>query len=382
MSSLLDVYKKLDVEVEKADGKYIWDTEGKRYTDFLSGISVTNLGHLNGKVKDRVSGAMESYMHVSNLYREPMQEELAEKLSERTFGGKVFFSNSGTEANETAVKVARKYFEGEKYEVITLKDSFHGRSLAMLSATGQGKFREGFGPGIEGFQHCDFNFLASVEEKISRKTCAVMVEVIQGEGGVNVGDEDFITGLRNICDEKGILLIVDEIQTGIGRTGTFWGYEHYGICPDIITSAKALGGGLPLGATVLNREVAECMKHGDHGSTFGGNPLSCAASLAVLSQIDEAMLERVKETGEYLKKSLLSISRYYDKVKEVRGRGLMVAIELENGGNSLLSFLIEKGFIVGCSKGRVIRFLPPFIIEKKDIDEITEVIGGYFKERE
>ena len=381
MSCLLEVYKKFNIEVSRADGRYLWDSSGKKYTDFLSGISVTNFGHRPPEVVKSVSGAVSEYMHVSNLFNERKQELLAERLVKKSFPGKVFFANSGAEANETAVKAARKYFDGDKYEIISFQNSFHGRTLAMLAATGQARLRSGFGPVPEGFLHGEYNFLASAEDKIGRKTCAIMVEVIQGEGGVLVGEDNFIKGLRKICDENGLLLIIDEIQTGMGRTGSFFGYDYYGIKPDIVTMGKALGGGLPLGACIIGEKAAPAMKPGDHGSTFGGNPVCCAASLSAVGSLTEGLLSGVREKGEYLLRSMRELARGYEVIKDVRGRGLMAGVELKIGGAGLIEYLLERGIIAGCTREKVIRFLPPFVIEKEDIDRVVQILSDYFKEK-
>jgi len=381
MSKLLKVYNKLDIEVSRAEGKYLWDKQGKKYLDMFSGLAVANLGHRPDAVLNAVKETAEKYLHLSNLFIEEGQEKLAEKIVDTAFSGSVFFSNSGAEANETAIKAARKYFNGERYEIITFMNSFHGRTLATLSATGQKRFREGFGPMPGGFVHSDYNYLASVEDKINHNTCAVMAEVIQGEGGVNVGTDDFIRGLRDICSRNNILLIIDEIQTGVGRTGTMWGYQHYGITPDIVSMGKALGGGLPLGATLISDKVAESLKPGDHGSTFGGNPVACAASLATFNSIDSKLLEEIKEKGDYFIQKLEEVKHISGAVKDIRGRGLMIGMELDTEGKPLVNYLLDKGIIVNCTQEKVIRFLPSFVIEKTDIDELAGNINKYFRER-
>lgn len=383
MSSLLGVYNQLDINVDKADGKYIWDVSGEKYTDFLSGISVTSLGHRPDEVINAIDGITEKYLHISNLFPEKLQREFSDLLVDKVFpsgSGKIFFSNSGAEANECAIKVARKYFNGDKFVVITFKNSFHGRTLATMAATGQKKIKEGFGPMPRNFKHVDFNFLASVEDKIDSDTCGVMIEPIQGEGGVVPAKEEFVSGLKEICDEKRILLIADEIQTGMGRTGRFLGFQNYGITPDIVTLGKALGGGLPLSATAVTEEVAECMEYGDHGSTFGGNPVACAAGMATVEKLDEKMMAEVREKGNYFKDKLTQLShKYTELVKEVRGMGLMLGMELKIKGEELDHYLLDKGYIANCTQEKVIRFLPPFTIETEDIDGITDCIEEYFK---
>ncbi len=381
MSSVLEVYRKFDIEVNRAEGRYLWDTSGRRYTDMFSGLAVTNFGHRPPAVVEAVNRSMETYAHLSNLFPERNQEELADEIARRVMpGGKVFFCNSGAEANETAVKAARKYFDGEKYEVISFLNSFHGRTLAMLGATGQAGYRDGFGPLPEGFLHAEYNFLAAVEDKVGPKTCAVIAEVIQGEGGVIPAERDFIRGLRKFCDENHILLIIDEIQTGMGRTGSFCGYEHYGITPDIVTMGKALGGGLPLAACIMNPKTASALKPGDHGSTFGGNPVCCAAALASVRMITPELLQEVENKGRYLMESLKGLSEEFERIRDIRGRGLMVGMDLDMAGSELVKYLLEKGYIANCTRESVIRFLPPFIIEKEDIDGMISAAAEYFRE--
>ncbi len=381
MSGLLEVYKKFDLDVARAEGKYIYSKDGKKYLDLFSGISVNVLGHRPCSVIKSVKETMEKYLHLSNLFKEEKQEKLAEILVERTFPGKVFFVNSGAEAVECAIKSARKYFNGDKYEVISFKNSFHGRTLAALAATGQEKFSKGLGPMPEGFIHADYNFLASAEEKINYKTCAILVEVIQGEGGVNIADKDFIQGLRKICSEKGIFLIIDEIQTGMGRTGSFMGYEHYGIKPDIAVMGKALGGGLPLSAVILNEEVSSSLKPGDHGSTFGGNPVSCAAGLAAVNAIDEEMLKSIKKSGKALVKVFKDLQKETSSIREVRGRGLMIGVELDFEAGELVKFLFDKGIITNCTAEKVLRLLPPYTVMQQDIEKVALETGKYLKEK-
>jgi predicted acetylornithine/succinylornithine family transaminase len=382
MSDILPVYKKLKIDIDKAKGSYIWDKNGKKYTDFLSGISVTNLGHSNPLIIKAVDETLARYSHLSNLFTEENQEKLASELINKSMPGKVFFSNSGAEANECAIKAVRKYFNGEKSEIVSFTNSFHGRTLATLAATGQNKIKEGFGPIPEGFQHAEFNFLAAVEDKISYKTGAIMLEVIQGEGGVNIAGNDFLAGIKQLCNENDLLLIIDEIQTGIGRTGKFLGYQHYGIVPDIISLGKAVGGGFPLGATILSDKVAEALKPGDHGSTFGGNPISCAAGLATVNILDDSFLLDVSAKGDLLMAGLKDLVVKYNCIKEVRGVGLMVGMELNIKGAEIIDYLFDKGFIVNCTKEKVIRFLPPLTIEKHDIDDVIGVLDKYFEERE
>ncbi len=381
MSRLLNVYRKYGPDIIEASGKYLYGRDGRKYLDFFSGISVNVLGNRSGKVLDSINEAASRYIHLSNLFREEYQEKLASFLVEKNYPGSLFFANSGAEAVECAIKSARKYFGGDRYEVISFKNSFHGRTLGAIAATGQEKFREGLGPMPPGFSYADFNFLASAEERISFKTCALLVEVIQGEGGVNVGEMEFIRGLRKICDEKGIFLIIDEVQTGLGRTGTFMAYEHYGIKPDIAVMGKALGGGLPLSAVILNRELSRDARPGDQGSTFGGNPVACAAGLAVCRAVDEPMLSDIRDKGDFFISSLKELKEEYPVIRDVRGRGLMIGVELASGAAEGVKYLLDKGVVANCTAENVLRFLPPYIIEKSDISEVVEKFKNYLKEK-
>ncbi|MBN2407848.1 MAG: acetylornithine/succinylornithine family transaminase [Elusimicrobia bacterium] len=381
MTFRLPVYKQFKIDVDKAEGAYIYDTGGRKYVDFISGVSVLNMGHRPPEVMKAVESVMAKYLHVSNLYPEQNQKEYARLLVERTIPGKVFFSNSGAEANECAIKVARKYFDGDKYEIISFVNSFHGRTLATLGATGQAKFKEKLGPMPPEFIHAEFNFLASAEEKINNKTCAILVESIQAEGGVNVSNPEFMAGLRKLCDDNNILLILDEVQTGMGRTGKFLGIQHYGVEPDIVTMGKALGGGLPLGGTVIKDRYAQCMNPGSHGSTFGGNPVACAAGMATTQLITDEVLKAVSEKGGLLMGLLDNLKKNYQDIKEVRGKGLMVGMELDYEGAPLVDHLFGRGYLVNCTQDKVIRFLPPFIIEEHEINELAGAIEEFFQKR-
>lgn len=367
---LVNVYKKAPVTLKRAAGKYIYDDKGRRYLDFFSGLSVCNFGHAHPKIVAAVKKQSGRYLHVSNLYHTDVQANLAEKLSRLAFQGAVFFSNSGAEANECAIKLARKWGSPSgKYEVITFRNSFHGRTLATIAATGQIKFQKGFEPMPRGFRYARFNDLSSVKKVVSRRTAAIMVEPVQGEGGVNVAAKQFLKGLAQICRRKKILLILDEIQTGIGRCGAVFAFQAYDVRPDILTLAKALGGGLPLGATLVSRKLSEVLVPGDHGSTFGGNPVSCAASLAALSLLDARLLKNVRAVGKYFAGRLIQLrEKYPDIIKEVRGAGLMVGAELFVTGKGIVDECLNRGLLINCTQDKVLRFLPPLIVGRKDID--------------
>ncbi len=365
-------YSRLPVSFVRGEGVYLYDDKDKRYLDFLSGIAVCSLGHSHPKLVEAICGQAKELLHVSNLFENPWQEELAEKLVEEFWtAGKVFFCNSGTEANEAAIKLARKFFRDrgeDRYRIITFRKGFHGRTYGSLSATAQEQFHRGFEPILEGFDYAELNDIDSVRERLREDTAGIMLEVIQGEGGVNECDPEFLRGVQELCRERGVLLIVDEVQTGIGRTGRFYGYQHYGIEPDIITLAKGLGGGVPIGAMLARDEVAKHLTPGSHGSTFGGNALACRAGLVVVEEV-KRLLPHVAEVGAYFRKKLEDL-----KVGKVKGRGLMLGLELERECRDVVLEALERGLVVNCTAGRVLRFLPPLTVEKEHVDEAVDIL--------
>ncbi len=367
-SKLLNTYSRYQVEFVKGEGPYLIDNDGKEYIDFLCGIAVNGFGHNHPEIKAAVQAQLDNYWHLSNLYISSGQEELAKKLTEKSGMDYVFFSNSGTEAVEAGLKFARKWGK-EKFEIISTLNSFHGRTFGSLSATGQPKFWEGFSPMVPGFKHVAFGSIEAVNNAMSDNTAAVIVETIQGEGGVNVSPADYIKKLRALCSEKGILLIIDEVQTGMGRTGKFFSYLHYDIKPDIVTSAKGIANGIPLGATLCSEEVAACIKPGSHGSTFGGNPLSIAAANKVVDLLDEKTLNYISDTGNIIMNGLHGL--HMDEIKEIRGKGLIIGIEMQEGISSkiIASNMLKRGILVGTSGESVVRLLPPFIIAEKEISK-------------
>jgi acetylornithine/N-succinyldiaminopimelate aminotransferase len=383
----LPVFKRNPVVLVKGKGQYLWDEQGKRYLDFFSGLGVNLFGHGHPKIVKTVEKQSRNLIHTCNLYYTKPQILLAKKLIELSFPGKVFFSNSGAEANECAIKLARKYGEvakseeqrAKRYEIIVFEDSFHGRTLATLTATGQKKFHQGFEPLVPGFKYAKFNDLDSVKRLVGPKTGAIMVELIQGEGGVIVAKKEFIQGLKKIAQKYDLLLIFDEIQTGLGRTGKIFAYEHYGVEPDILTLAKGLAGGLPLGTTITNQKIANVFAYGDHGSTFGGNLVACSASLEVLKLLNPKLLSQVREVGKYFHQNLKNLQKKYSFIKEVRGIGLMLALELDFPGAKIVSACLEKGLLVNCTQEKVVRFLPPLIINKKDVDQAMTILEQVFK---
>jgi acetylornithine aminotransferase/acetylornithine/N-succinyldiaminopimelate aminotransferase len=376
---LMNTYKRYPIKVVRANGTRLWDQDGKEYLDFLSGIAVLNLGHCHPKIVEAVKDQAERFFHVSNLFYVEPQLELAKRICENSFGDKVFFCNSGAEANEAAIKLARKWAKQNRgphsYKIITFYGSFHGRTLATLTATAQQKFHQGFDPLMPGFVYCPYDDPEALLRAIDDETCAVMLEVIQGEGGVIVPSDNYLEEVRRICDQKGILLILDEVQTGMGRTGKLFGYEHFSIEPDIMTLAKALGGGLPLGAMVAKEHIASVFSPGDHASTFGGNPLSCRAGCVVFEELLEGgVLENCKRQSQYLFEHLRRIAEENSKIKEIRGKGLMIGIELEGPwAEKIVHDCLNKGLILNAPNPRVLRLLPPLVITQGDCDLFLEI---------
>jgi acetylornithine aminotransferase len=374
-------YKRTPVVFSKGVGCTLWDTDGRAYLDFVSGIAVCNLGHAHPGVADAVFEQAKTLVHVSNLYYTTPQTELAAWLVEHSFADRVFFCNSGAEANEAAIKLARKYFKDkgapDRYRIVSMIQSFHGRTMGTLSATGQDKIKQGFSPVLEGFDFVPFNDFEAVREKIGASTCAILLEPIQGEGGIRSADPQFLENIRRLCDETGTLLIFDEIQTGIGRTGKLFAYEHFGVQPDIMTLAKALANGLPIGAMLAKESVAAAFTPGSHASTFGGTPLVTAASLCVLKTIaQDDIIGHCAEVGLYFKERLQVLKSRHQCVVDVRGLGLLLGIELDRDGLPLVEACLEKGFVINCVQGNTLRFVPPLIVEKSEIDRLIQCLDG------
>ena len=369
-------YKRFPIVIAKGKGCKLWDTQGKKYTDFVAGIAVCNLGHAHPGVSKALSMQADTLYHVSNLYYTIPQVELASRLTENSFADRVFFCNSGAEANEAAIKLARKYFkekrESGRYRIISMEHSFHGRTMATLSATGQDKIKQGFEPVLEGFDYVLFNDISTLRSKIDLSTCAVLVEPIQGEGGVRCPDPEYLKAVRQTCDETGILLIFDEIQTGMGRTGKLFAYEHFGIAPDIMTLAKALANGLPIGAMLAREEVADAFGPGSHASTFGGTPVVTAASLEVVRVLsEENIIDHCKKIGAYFKERLAWLKNRHELIEDVRGMGLLLGMKLKIEGDQIVASCMEKGFLINCIQGNILRFIPPLTIEKEEIDALV-----------
>ena len=378
--NLMNTYARFPVTFVKGEGLYTYDEEGRKYADFGSGISVNNLGHCHPAVVNAMQNQAETLCHCSNLYWSEPQLAAAEYLVKYSGLDRVFFCNSGAEANEGAVKLARKYFydkgRSDQYEIITMKKSFHGRTLATLTATGQDKVKTGFAPLPEGFVYAAFNDFEDLKAKVSEHTCAVMLEPVQGEGGIYPAEKDYLEQVAAFCKEKGFLLIFDEIQCGMGRTGTMFAYEQYGVKPDIVTNAKALGGGLPFGAFIASEEVAASFGPGSHGSTFGANPVAASASRAVFEVMEkEDMLSHVKTVGADLRDRLLELNEEVPEViKDVRGLGLMLCMEVTCGASAVVNACFDNGVVLLSAGPDVVRFLPPFIITEKDVDFLTETL--------
>ena len=376
-------YNRFPIVLTKGQGCRLWDAEGREYIDFVSGIAVCNLGHAHPKVSEALSKQADVLLHVSNLYYTEPQIELAYRLTQNSFADRVFFCNSGAEANEAAIKLARKYVkdngEKERYRIITMEKSFHGRTMATLSATGQDKIKKGFEPVLEGFDHIPFNDIEALRKSIGPSTCAVLLEPIQGEGGVRCPDPDYLKAVRRLCDETGILLIFDEIQTGMGRTGKLFAYEHFGIEPDIMTLAKALANGLPIGAMLAREDVAESFGPGAHASTFGGTPIVTAASIQVVKVLlEENIIGRCAEMGAYFKEKLSGLKAGHESIVDVRGMGLLLGMKLNIEGDAIVNSCMEKGFLINCIQGNILRFIPPLIIEKEKIDALVECLDEIF----
>lgn len=369
-------YKRFPIVITKGKGCTLWDIEGRSYTDFVAGIAVCGLGHAHPRVSKALSMQADILFHVSNLYYTIPQVELASWLVENSFADKVFFCNSGAEANEAAIKLVRRHFnvkgEDQRYRIIAMEKSFHGRTMATLSATGQDKIKQGFDPILEGFDFVPFNDIRALQNTIGSSTCAVIIEPVQGEGGVRCADPEYLKAVRRICDETGTLLVFDEIQTGMGRTGKLFAYEHFGVEPDVMTLAKALGNGLPIGAMLAKENVATAFGPGSHATTFGGTPLVTAASLEVVKVLtEEKIIDHCSKVGAYFRERLMWLKNRHESIEDVRGLGLLLGMKLKKKGDHIVTACMEKGFLINCVQENILRFVPPLIIEKKDIDALV-----------
>jgi len=376
---VMKTYGRYPIVAERGEGCRLWDVDGKAYLDFLAGVAVNNLGHCHPKVVAALREQAGRLLHCSNFYHIPQQVELAEWLCEHSFAERVFFCNSGAEANEAAMKLARKHSNDkhgeDRFEVITALASFHGRTIGAISATGQEKVKAGFTPMLEGFKHVPFGDVEAMRQAITPQSCAIMLEPLQGEGGVNVAPSGYLKAVRELCDEFDLLLIFDEVQVGCGRTGTLWAYEQDEVIPDVMTLAKALAGGPPIGALLTTEGLAASLGPGTHGSTFGGNPLVCAAALAAMQTINEkTLLDNCRAMGAYLTEQLEQLKGKYSFIKEIRGLGLIIGVELAIQGGPLVIKAMERGLLMNCTVGNVLRFVPPLIVNRAEIDEAMTIL--------
>jgi len=375
-----NTYGRFPVAIVRGKGTRVWDADGREYLDFTSGLAVCNLGHCHPKVVAAIKEQAEKLIHISNLYHIEPQSLLAKLLTENSFGDRVFFCNSGAEANEAAIKLARKHFSNKgqaRYQVLTMEQSFHGRTMAALAATGQKKYQAGFEPLLEKFIHVPFNDIEALKRTITGSTAAVMIEPIQGEGGVNVPTVGYMRELREVCTKAGVLLMFDEVQVGVGRTGTLFAYENFGVSPDIMTLAKGLAGGVAIGAMIATEDVAAAFVPGTHASTFGGNPLATAAGLAALKAVlEEGVLDNCKKVGAYLEGKLNGLKSKHPFIKEVRGKGLIIGMELAEGikGSDIVKDCLSKGLLINSVGDKVLRFIPALIVTEKEVDEMLSVL--------
>ncbi len=373
-------YKRFPIVLVEGRGASLWDSEGRCYTDFVAGIAVCNLGHAHPAVAEALCRQAKRLLHVSNLFYTVPQTELAAWLTAHSFAQRVFFCNSGAEANEAALKLVRKYFNDRgavgRRRVVAMERSFHGRTMATLSATGQEKVRQGFEPVLAGFEFVPFNDIDALARVVDEATAAVVLEPVQGEGGVRPPAPGYLQAVRALCDDAGALLVFDEIQTGIGRTGKLFAHEHFGVQPDIMTLAKALANGLPMGAMLATEEVAAAFGAGSHASTFGGTPIVAAAALEVVKALEGGLIKQAAATGAYFKEQLLGLQARHPSVREVRGLGLLLGMEIDGDGDALVRACLQRGFLINCIQGDVLRFVPPLTISREEIDGLVACLDA------
>ncbi len=372
---ILTTYTRQPVIFVKGKGSVLTDVHGKKYLDFFPGWGVSNLGHCHPKVMGAVREQIGKLIHIPNNLYNPYQAKLAKELIRIAFPGKIFFCNSGAEANEAAIKFARAYGEGKRFEIITTLNSFHGRTMGAVTATGQPKYHESFQPVLPGFKYVPFNDIAALKEAVTDKTVAIMLELIQGEGGINVASKEYMQAIKYICEAKKILFIADEVQTGMARTGEIFAYKHYGVIPDVMCLAKALGGGLPIGAMIVNKELADVFKPGMHGSTFAGSPLVCKAAIGVIKAIyAEKMIPNTKKQGLYLVGKLEALKAKHAIIKEIRGLGLMIGVELTIDGTAIFKECLKRGLIINCTQGNVLRVMPALNVTQRQINKAIHIL--------
>ena len=378
---LMHTYSRFPLVLKKGRGIKVWSSDGKEYLDFVGGVATNILGHCHPKVVVSIQKQAQRLIHVSNYYHIEPQIRLAKMLVEHSFADKVFFCNSGAEANEAAMKLSRRYFKEHlgqnKFEIIAAVNSFHGRTLATLTATGQDKFKIGFDPLLPGITHAEFNNIEALKNAVTQETCAILLEPVQGESGVRIPDTDYFKQVRKLCDDNNVLLILDEVQTGMGRTGRLFAHENFGITPDIMTLAKGLGGGVPIGAMLATDKVAAAFQPGTHGSTFGGNPLVCAAAITTFEVLieDGFILDQCRRMGKYFKKKLEDLKKEFPEIiSEVRGMGLLIGMELFRDCAPMVKACMDRGVLINCTAGNVLRFMPPLIVTEKDIDHLADIL--------
>lgn len=382
---IMNTYNRFPIVMRKGRGMKVWSSDGKEYLDFVGGVAVNILGHCHPRVVVAIQKQAQRLIHVSNYYYIEPQIKLAKILVENSFADKVFFCNSGAEAIEAAIKLARKYakeqYGAERFEIVSALNSFHGRTFAALTATGQEKFRKGFDPLVPGFKYVPFNDIDALKSSLTENTCALLLEPVQAEGGVRVPSQEYLKEARKLCDARDVLLVLDEVQTGMGRTGKLFAHEHFGITPDIMTMAKGLGGGVPIGAMLATDRVASAFQPGNHASTFGGNPLVCAAAVATMETLleDGFILDQCSRMGKYFMERLEQLKAEFPNfITEIRGKGLLIGMELTREGDPVVKTCMEKGVLINCTAGNVLRFIPPLIVQRRHIDSLTDIIRGIF----
>lgn len=382
---IMNTYNRFPIVMRKGRGMKVWSSDGKEYLDFVGGVAVNILGHCHPRVVVAIQKQAQRLIHVSNYYYIEPQIKLAKILVENSFADKVFFCNSGAEAIEAAIKLARKYakeqYGAERFEIVSALNSFHGRTFAALTATGQEKLRNGFDPLVPGFKYVPFNDIDALKSSLTENTCALLLEPVQAEGGVRVPSQEYLKEARKLCDARDVLLVLDEVQTGMGRTGKLFAHEHFGITPDIMTMAKGLGGGVPIGAMLATDRVASAFQPGNHASTFGGNPLVCAAAVATMETLleDGFILDQCSRMGKYFMERLEQLKAEFPNfITEIRGKGLLIGMELTREGDPVVKTCMEKGVLINCTAGNVLRFIPPLIVQRRHIDCLTDIIRGIF----
>jgi acetylornithine aminotransferase/acetylornithine/N-succinyldiaminopimelate aminotransferase len=377
---LMTNYARAPLCLVRGEGVRVWDTDGREYLDFVGGIAVDALGHCHPRIVGAIREQATTLLHVSNLYQIPSQIHLAKLLSEHSFGGRVLFCNSGTEANEAAIKLVRKYAKdvlaSDRVDIVTMRGAFHGRTMGSLSATPTEKYQHGFEPLLPGFKYVPFGDARAAERAVDNRTAAILVEPIQGEGGVNVAPDGYLAGLRRLCDQSGALLVFDEVQTGMGRTGRLWAYEHWGVEPDVMTLAKALASGIPIGAVVAKESCARVLVPGSHGTTFGGNPFATTVGVVTFTtMLEEKIPERADRVGGHLAEQLRALATTVPAIKGVRGKGLLVGIDLDRPASNVVTACREEGLLVLTAGDTILRLTPPLIVDEADVDRAVEILG-------